>query len=129
MFGGIRVFACCEEFVRIWAIRDRDKSIIPCILEEVLLELRKGHSTEWGVTTREIRKRLDMRMVSDFVVAFLPIGHLMYTASPLADAGLYLIVARNSRQSPLKDGKSLVSIITSVRTRAIALIGIGVKCS
>ena len=84
----------------------RQKRIIPCILKEVSLELRKGHSTEWAVTTREIRKRFDMRKVNDFVVAFLPIGHLMYTASPLADAGLYLIVARNSRQIPLKDGKA-----------------------
>ena len=75
------------------------KRIIPCILKEVSLELRKGHSTE-------IRKRFDMRKVNDLVVAFLRMGHLTYTARPLADAGLYLIVARNSRQIPLKDSKA-----------------------
>jgi hypothetical protein len=44
-------------------------------------------------------------MVNDFVVAFLPIGHLVFTASPIADAGLYLIVTRDTRQIPLKRAK------------------------
>jgi len=30
-----------------------------------------------------------MRVVNGFVVAFLPIGHLVYAASPLVDAALY----------------------------------------
>jgi len=88
--GGTRVYACCEECVRKLGYQ-RQKHIIPCILEEVELELCKDHST------MQIRKRLAMRVVNGFVVAFLPIGLLVYAASPLVDAALYLTVARNTR--------------------------------
>ena len=41
---GTRVYACCEECVRKMGCQ-RQKHIIPCILEEVELELCKDHST------------------------------------------------------------------------------------
>ena len=81
-----------------------------------------------GFMITEIGKRLDMRKVSGFVAIFVPIGLYVCAITPLANAALYLVIAANTRQDPSKGWYSAASILTKVSARAIAWIGIGVKC-
>jgi hypothetical protein len=74
----------------------------------------------------EFVERRDMRMVNGFITAFVPIGWFACAISPLVNTALDL-TTENIRVRAVKP--RVGPILTAVRARAMARVGIGVKYS